>query len=223
MQGELAQQSAQLDELLVQVEEKKKLAEQYGHLAVTNRTRASRSASPPQELQEPPFGWTESNQAAMGADVELAEVVVRAIGATQIEHHLTTFSELLPGVQAGRWDMNVPLFVTPERANQVAFSLPVWAIAMRTRALTWEIAYSRVASAARCSRPSRTTPAKMASNVSRWAHSHKSNGHLLNAVNEQLRSYLGSADHRTRMSKFGLTHNEIDPALVVEPFKKSRG
>jgi hypothetical protein len=37
MQGELTQQSAQLDELLVQVEEKKKLAEQYGHLAATNQ------------------------------------------------------------------------------------------------------------------------------------------------------------------------------------------
>lgn len=39
-----------------------------------------------------------------------------------------SFEEFLPGVQEGRWDMNVPIFVTPERAKQVAFSTPVWAL-----------------------------------------------------------------------------------------------
>ncbi|MES2104371.1 MAG: aldehyde dehydrogenase family protein [Pseudomonadota bacterium] len=38
----------------------------------------------------------------------------------------------------------------------------------------------------------------------------KSNQSLLHAVNEQLRGYLGSADHRTRMAKYGLTQTEID-------------
>jgi ABC-type amino acid transport/signal transduction systems, periplasmic component/domain len=79
-------------------------------------------------IEEPPFGWTKADRIATGADIELAEVVLRAIGATVIEHRLTTFSELLPGVEVGRWDMNVPLFVTPERANLVAFSVPVWAM-----------------------------------------------------------------------------------------------
>ena len=40
----------------------------------------------------------------------------------------------------------------------------------------------------------------------------KNNGQLLKAVNEQLRLYLGSPDHRTSMSKFGITRIEIDPA-----------
>jgi Bacterial extracellular solute-binding proteins, family 3 len=79
-------------------------------------------------IEEPPFGWTETDRTATAADIDLAEAVLRAIGATQIEHRLTTFSDLLPGVEAGRWDMNVPLFVTPERAKRVAFSVPVWAI-----------------------------------------------------------------------------------------------
>ena len=79
-------------------------------------------------IEEPPFGWTEANRTVTGADIELAEAVLREIGATRIEHRLTIFSELLPGVEAGRWDMNVPLFVTPERAARVAFSVPVWAI-----------------------------------------------------------------------------------------------
>jgi polar amino acid transport system substrate-binding protein len=42
----------------------------------------------------------------------------------------------------------------------------------------------------------------------------KSNSRLLSAVNEQLRLYLGSADHRTRMARYGLTDKELDPALV---------
>ena len=40
------------------------------------------------------------------------------------------------------------------------------------------------------------------------------NSDLLNAVNRQLRSYLGSPDHRARMAAFGLTRDEIDPALA---------
>lgn len=79
-------------------------------------------------IEEPPFGWTGREHAAIGADIELADVVLRANGVSSIEHHLTTFEELLPGVQEGRWDMNVPLFVTAERAEHVAFSVPVWSI-----------------------------------------------------------------------------------------------
>ncbi|CAG4891993.1 hypothetical protein R69919_02056 [Paraburkholderia gardini] len=58
-------------------------------------------------IEEPPFGWTEPDRVATGADIELAETVLRAIGVTHIEHHLTTFSELLPGVEAGRWDVQI--------------------------------------------------------------------------------------------------------------------
>ncbi|OXI48694.1 transporter substrate-binding domain-containing protein [Burkholderia aenigmatica] len=79
-------------------------------------------------IEEPPFYWTAEDGAVTGADIELAEVVLRAIGVTDIEYHPTSFDALLPGVQAGRWDMNVPIFVTAERARHVAFSVPVWAI-----------------------------------------------------------------------------------------------
>ncbi|SFU23802.1 transporter substrate-binding domain-containing protein [Paraburkholderia aspalathi] len=232
-------------------------------------------------IEEPPFGWTESNQ-AVGADVELAEVVLRSIGVTHIEHHLTTFSELLPGLAAGRWDMNVPLFVTPERASQVAFSLPVWAIgdgflvrsgnpkALNSYALLAEHHDARLGiiagqvqrEAARASgvsedqivvfeQQSEAIEALRSGTIDAYASTavgnrvlagrigggvfeavehdtekddtqrppigafsfNKNNGRLLNAVNEQLRLYLGSPDHRTRMSKFGITRKEIDPAL----------
>ena len=77
-------------------------------------------------LDEPPFYWTGPDGSATGADIELADVVLRAIGVTAIDHRKTSFEELLSGVEAGRWDMNVPIFATPERARRVAFSVPVW-------------------------------------------------------------------------------------------------
>lgn len=79
-------------------------------------------------IEEPPFYWTGSDNRATGADVELADVTLRAIGASDVEFVPTTFEELLVGVQAGRWDMTVPLFVSAERARSVAFRVPVWAL-----------------------------------------------------------------------------------------------
>jgi len=79
-------------------------------------------------IEEPPFYWTAPDGSVTGADIALAGDVLRAIGVTAIEHVPTSFDEFLPGVQQGRWDMNVPIFITPERAQHVAFSLPVWAL-----------------------------------------------------------------------------------------------
>jgi polar amino acid transport system substrate-binding protein len=235
-------------------------------------------------IEEPPFGWTDADRTATGSDIDLADAVLRAIGATQIEHCLTTFSELLPGVDAGRWDMNVPLFVTPERASLVAFSLPVWAIgdgflvragnpkalnsyaslAKRHDARLGIIAGQVQHDSARASgireeqiaifehqadaieavrsgtidayastalgnriltdriggsvleaveHKSRTSGRQQKLPLGAFSFNKKNND-LLNAVNVQLRLYLGSPDHRARMAKFGLTHNEIDPALA---------
>jgi polar amino acid transport system substrate-binding protein len=41
----------------------------------------------------------------------------------------------------------------------------------------------------------------------------KGNRDLLRAVNEQLRHYLGTADHRHRMAKYGVTRTEIDAVM----------
>ncbi|WP_071336301.1 transporter substrate-binding domain-containing protein [Burkholderia contaminans] len=235
-------------------------------------------------IEEPPFGWTEADGTATGADVDLADAVLRAIGVTRIEHRLTTFSELLPGVEAGHWDMNVPLFVTPERANIVAFSVPVWGIgdgflvrtgnpktlnsyvslAKRPEARLGVIAGQVQHESARTSGVSEdqiaifeqqadAIEAVLSGAIDAYAstalgnrivayriggsmleaveHEPQTNGtqqklplgafsfsrrnsSLLNAVNGQLRSYLGSEEHRARMARFGLTNNEIDSALA---------
>lgn len=207
-----------------------------------------------------------------------------AIGVTRIDYQLTTFNELLPGVEAGRWDMNVPLFVTHERSAHVAFSQPVWAIgdgflvragnpksldsyatvAARDNARLGIIAGQVQHGSARASgvredqfvifeeQPDAIDALRSGAidayastalgnrilstriggaEFEAVAHApadidgqrapvgafsfNKGNDLLLNAVNEQLRSYLGSADHRTRMAKYGLTEKEIDPALVA--------
>jgi polar amino acid transport system substrate-binding protein len=78
-------------------------------------------------IEEPPFGWTGHDGSPTGADVELAEVVLRAIGYTQIHCQCVTFEELLPGVAGGRWNINVPIFITSERSKTVDFGTPVWA------------------------------------------------------------------------------------------------
>jgi polar amino acid transport system substrate-binding protein len=234
-------------------------------------------------IEEPPFGWKEPDRAATGADIDLADAVLRAIGVSRIGHHLTTFSELLPGVEAGRWDMNVPLFVTPERADKVAFSLPVWAIgdgflvragnpkglnsyavlAERDDARLGIIAGQVQHETAMASGVSKeqivifeqqadAIEAVRSGEIDAYASTalgnrilanrvggsvleaveheqgksgmqhlplgafsfSRRNFDLLNAVNKQLQLYLGSPNHRTRMASFGLTHKEIDPALI---------
>ncbi|MCA8274863.1 transporter substrate-binding domain-containing protein [Burkholderia sp. AU30280] len=235
-------------------------------------------------IDEPPFGWTKPEGAATGADIELADAILRAIGVTQIEHRLTTFSELLPGVATGRWDMNVPLFVTPERAETVAFSVPVWGIgdgflvragnpkgldsyaslakradarlgiiagqvqhdsakaagvsgdqivmfsqqadaidavlsgkidAYASTAVGNRIVANRIGGSALEAVPHVRGTADQQQGLPLGAFSfNPRDSDLLDAVNRQLRAYLGSPDHRARMAAFGLTQGEIDPALA---------
>ena len=226
-------------------------------------------------LEEPPFYWTTDDHRATGADIELADVTLRAIGVASIEHHLTSFEELLPGVQEGRWDMNVPIFVTPERSQRVAFSVPVWslgdgfllrhgnpkaltsygAVAARNDARLGIVAGTIQFDAAKSAGVSDSQvvmfkdqsdaiDALLAGKIDAYASTevgsrvfaganseveavslgqsnagrapvgafsfNRSNHGLLQAVNEQLRKYLGSADHRARMAKYGLTETELD-------------
>lgn len=228
-------------------------------------------------LEEPPFYWTASDVTATGADIELADVVLRAIGYSHIEHQPTTFEELLPGVSAGRWKMNVPIFVTPQRSELVDFSVPVWALgdgflvaagnpkgldsyaavarndarlglvsgtiqqryaeshgvhdthilqftrqedaidallagridayaatALGNRATAEQIGIDRVSAVAHAAQDDPAVGA-----FSFGKHDVK----LREAVDAQLKRYLGSLDHRQRMAKYGFSSAEIDPVL----------
>jgi polar amino acid transport system substrate-binding protein len=229
-------------------------------------------------VDEPPF-YSSGDDGPHGSDIELADVVLRAIGATSIKYRLVAFEELLPGVQAGRWDINVPIFVTPERARDVAFSVPVWslgdgflvargnpkqltsyrAVAERDDARLGIIpgqvqvgaassagvrddqliAYTSQAEAvsgllagridafaatAVGNRVVVETEAELESvaiesqgdrsaPVGAFSLSAGNRG-LLEPLNAELRAYLGSSDHRTRMAAYGITAAEIDPVLM---------
>lgn len=78
-------------------------------------------------MEEPPFYWTGSEGKPIGADIEIAEYILSVLGYTRFNYQLTTFGEIIPGLAAGRWNMNVPIFVTPERSAIINFSIPVWA------------------------------------------------------------------------------------------------
>ncbi|WP_321948252.1 transporter substrate-binding domain-containing protein [Paraburkholderia sp. J10-1] len=230
-------------------------------------------------IEEPPFYGTGKDGVPTGADIELAEVVLRAIGVSAIEYQLTSFGEFLSGVQEGRWDMNVPIFATAERAQHVAFSVPVWtlgdgfivhrgnpkaltsyaAVAARSDArlglIPGQIQFDAAKSAgvsnsqivtftdqpdaiaallagtidafaatAVGNRAAASTNQELeavahaankvgSSPVGAFSFS-KSNHSLLRAVNDELRRYLGSADHRARMEKYGITHTEIDGVVT---------
>jgi len=79
-------------------------------------------------IDEPPFAWPGTDGRPAGCDVEIALTILKAIGVRQVETRLVTFTDLLPGVMAGRWTMTTALFVTVERSRWVDFSRPIWAL-----------------------------------------------------------------------------------------------
>lgn len=223
-------------------------------------------------VEEPPFYWTDDSGSATGADIELAKAVLGVIGEP-IEFVPVTFEELLPGVAAGRWEMNVPIFVTAARAQDVAFSVPVWSLgdgfvvfSGNPKALTSYAAVvaredarlglipgqvqfeAAVAAGVTDDRivsftnQADAVAALLSGDIDAFAatavgnrviveanpeleavdlegndgtapvgaFSFGKNPGLVEAVNAQLRAYLGSPDHRERMARFGITANEID-------------
>jgi polar amino acid transport system substrate-binding protein len=230
-------------------------------------------------IEEPPFYWTAEDRRVVGSDIELAAAVLGVIGVTAIEYIPTSFDQFLPGVNEGRWDMNVPIFVTPERAQQVAFSRPVWALgdgfvvqagnpkgltsytalAARSDARLGVIAGQVQVESALAAGVGKTqmvvfrdqpdaVAALLEGRIDAFAGTalgnrsvatahgalealaheagdgpvpkgafsfSKGNVALLDAVNEQLRRYLGSVEHRERMAKYGLSSTEIDSVVAA--------
>jgi polar amino acid transport system substrate-binding protein len=77
---------------------------------------------------EPPHNWLEfTGGGYKGMDYELAAAILGKLGVTQIDQIAVDWSGLIPGLQAGRWDMlAVGMSITEERAKQVAFATPIY-------------------------------------------------------------------------------------------------
>lgn len=64
-----------------------------------------------------------------GEAVEIARVLLKRMGANQVEGVLTEFASLIPGLQAGRFDIIAAgMHVTPGRCKQVQFSEPTYGV-----------------------------------------------------------------------------------------------
>lgn len=79
---------------------------------------------------EPPYAYAESGSGRLtGEAPEIARAVLAALGIREIEGVLTEFGSLIPGLNAGRFDMIAAgMYILPERCKQIAFSNPTYAV-----------------------------------------------------------------------------------------------
>jgi polar amino acid transport system substrate-binding protein len=79
---------------------------------------------------EAPYGYLDSTTGRItGEAPEIARVILKRLGATQIEPVVTEFGSLIPGLKAGRFDVIAAgMYITPQRAQEIDFSNPTYAI-----------------------------------------------------------------------------------------------
>lgn len=79
---------------------------------------------------EAPYAYRDSTTGRVtGEAPEIARVVFGNLGVPEVEGVLTEFGSLIPGLQAGRFDVIAAgMYVTPERCTQVAFSEPTYSV-----------------------------------------------------------------------------------------------
>ncbi len=79
---------------------------------------------------EAPFAFRDSATGRVtGEAPEIARTVFARMGIGEIEGVLTEFGSLIPGLQAGRFDVIAAgMYITPARCTQVAFSEPTYGV-----------------------------------------------------------------------------------------------
>jgi len=79
---------------------------------------------------EAPFAYMDSRAGRLtGEAPEIARVVLDRLGVGEVEGVLTEFGALIPGLQAGRFDIIAAgMYVLPERCRQIAFSNPTYGV-----------------------------------------------------------------------------------------------
>ncbi len=70
---------------------------------------------------EKPYAYEEDGE-LKGEAVEIAKAVFKELGVEKVEGHLSDFGQLIPGLQAGKFDViTAGMAVLPERCEQVDF------------------------------------------------------------------------------------------------------
>ena len=79
---------------------------------------------------EAPYAYLDQEIGAVTGEAPvIARELLRELGANAIEPVLTEFGSLIPGLQAGRFDLIAAgMYITPERCQQIRFSSPTYAI-----------------------------------------------------------------------------------------------
>lgn len=79
---------------------------------------------------EAPFAYLDSaTDRLTGEAPEIARVVLKDLGIDNVEAVLTEFGSLIPGLQAGRFDIIAAgMYILPKRCEQIAFSNPTYSI-----------------------------------------------------------------------------------------------
>lgn len=78
---------------------------------------------------EVPYGYVDDEGNLTGESPEVAKEIFSRMGVDTVDGVLTEWASLLPGLNAGRWDVVAAgMFITPERCKQAAFSNPSYKI-----------------------------------------------------------------------------------------------
>jgi polar amino acid transport system substrate-binding protein len=74
---------------------------------------------------EPPFTQVTADGTVTGVEPDIARAVLKKIGIADIEGIVTPYGQMIPGMQAGRWDMVAAgLFMKKSRCSQVLYTDP---------------------------------------------------------------------------------------------------
>lgn len=79
---------------------------------------------------EAPYAYKDTASGRLtGEAPEIARVILKDLGVNEVEGVLTEFGSLIPGLQAGRFDIIAAgMYITPARCAQVTFSNPTYRI-----------------------------------------------------------------------------------------------
>jgi polar amino acid transport system substrate-binding protein len=78
---------------------------------------------------EAPYGYATPDGKLTGESPEVVKAVLAKMGIPQVDGVLTEFGSLIPGLQAGRFDIIAAgMFVNPKRCEQILFSEPTYGI-----------------------------------------------------------------------------------------------
>src|SRR5690606_35417753 len=74
---------------------------------------------------EQPYSWVDENGEPTGATIAMHERIFSELGIENIEVEEVAWDNLIPGLNAGRWDaVSAGMSILPERCEEAAFSDP---------------------------------------------------------------------------------------------------